>query len=63
MTTMNAERNRPPFKVRGTATIKNLNVRKEGPEDERVLACDIKLEWRTSTTRWRRSSGAASRTR
>lgn len=35
---------RPQFKVAGVATIKHLNVRKEGPEDERILAVDIKLE-------------------
>lgn len=38
--------NRPPFKVAGAATIKHLNVRKEGPEDEKILAVDIKLEVR-----------------
>lgn len=36
--------NRPPFKLAGTAAIKHLNVRKEGPEDEQILAVDIKLE-------------------
>lgn len=35
---------RPPFKVSGLAAIKHLNVRKEGPEEEKVLAVDIKLE-------------------
>jgi hypothetical protein len=35
---------RPPFKVSGTASIKHLNVRKEGPEDDKILACDLKLE-------------------
>lgn len=35
---------RPPFKVSGRATIKHLNVRKEGPEDEKILAVDVKLE-------------------
>jgi hypothetical protein len=35
---------RPQFKVAGVATIKHLNVRKEGPEDERIIAVDIKLE-------------------
>lgn len=40
------DKNRPPFKVRGTATIKHLNVRKDGPEDEKILAVDIKLEIR-----------------
>lgn len=35
---------RPPFKVSGSATIKHLNVRKEGPEDDKIIAVDIKLE-------------------
>ena len=35
---------RPHFKVEGGATIKHLNVRKEGPEDEKILAVDVKLE-------------------
>lgn len=35
---------RPPFKVKGVATIKHLNVRKQGPEDEKVLAVDVKME-------------------
>lgn len=35
---------RPPFKVSGIATIKHLNVRKEGPDDEKILAVDVKLE-------------------
>lgn len=34
----------PPFKVSGMATIKHLNVRKEGPDDEKILAIDVKLE-------------------
>jgi hypothetical protein len=34
----------PIFSVSGNATIKHLNVRKEGPEDEKVLAVDVKLE-------------------
>lgn len=34
---------RPPFKVTGIATIRHLNVRKEGPEDEKILAVDVKL--------------------
>lgn len=37
---------RPPFKVSGTATVKHLNVRKEGPDDEKILAVDVKLEFR-----------------
>lgn len=35
---------RPPFKVAGIASIKHLNVRKEGPEDDKILAVDVKLE-------------------
>jgi hypothetical protein len=42
MTTEDAVR--PPFKISGAATIKHLNVRKEGPDDEKILAVDIKLE-------------------
>lgn len=34
---------RPPFKLTGIATIKHLNVRKEGPDDEKILAVDVKL--------------------
>lgn len=37
--------NRPPFKVSGNASIKHLNVRKEGPEDDQELAVDVKLEF------------------
>ena len=33
-----------PFAVSGMATIKHLNVRKEGPDDEKILALDVKLE-------------------
>lgn len=32
------------FKVSGNATIKHLNVRKEGPEDDKILAVDVKFE-------------------
>ncbi len=35
---------RPPFKVSGSAAIKHLNVRKEGPDDDEILAVDIKME-------------------
>lgn len=38
------EQARPPFKVSGTASIKHLNVRKEGPEDEKIIAVDVKME-------------------
>ncbi len=34
---------RPPFKLSGVAAIRHLNVRKEGPEDEKILAVDVKL--------------------
>lgn len=33
-----------PFKVAGLASIKHLNVRKEGPDNEKILAVDVKLE-------------------
>lgn len=36
--------NRPPFRVKGDATIKHLNIRKEGPDDDKVIAVDIKME-------------------
>ncbi|MDP4076206.1 hypothetical protein [Acidovorax sp. A1169] len=36
---------RPPFKLEGPAAIRHLNVRKEGPEDEKVLAVDVKLSF------------------
>jgi len=35
---------RPPFKVAGIAQLKHMNVRKEGPDDEKILAVDLKLE-------------------
>ncbi len=38
--------NRPPFHVSGLAGIKHLNVRKEGPDDEKILAVDVKLEFK-----------------
>ena len=38
--------NRPPFKVQGVASIKHINVRKEGPEDDKVLAVDVKLTFK-----------------
>jgi len=34
---------RPVFSLVGIAEIKHLNVRKEGPEDEKILAVDVKL--------------------
>ncbi len=35
------------FQFDGEADIKHLNVRKEGPEDEKALAIDIKFEGKT----------------
>lgn len=43
MSTQDTPPKRPRFRVHGVATIKHLNVRKEGPEDEKVLAVDVKL--------------------
>lgn len=40
---MATEIKRPPFLLRGKAEIKHLNVRKEGPEDAKVLVVDVKL--------------------
>ena len=37
---------RPAFKLSGHASIKHLNVRKEGPDDEKILAVDVKLEFK-----------------
>lgn len=37
---------RPPFKLAGVAAIQHLNVRKEGPEDEKILAVDVKLSFK-----------------
>lgn len=36
---------RPPFKVSGLATIRHLNVRKEGPEEEKIIAVDVKMQF------------------
>jgi len=33
----------PRFRLSGKAEVKHLNVRKEGPDDDKVLAVDIKL--------------------
>jgi hypothetical protein len=44
---------RPPFRVSGIANIKHLNVRKDGPEDEKILAVDVKLEIKTIIWRLR----------
>lgn len=43
MTTETTTPKRPVFKLSGIATIKHLNVRKEGPDDEKILAVDVKL--------------------
>lgn len=43
MTTETTTPKRPRFKITGVATIKHLNVRKEGPDDEKILAVDVKL--------------------
>lgn len=32
-----------PFSIKGMADIKHLNLRKEGPEEEKIMAVDIKL--------------------
>lgn len=37
---------RPPFAIRGTADIKHINIRKEGPEDDKILAVDVKLSFK-----------------
>ena len=34
------------FKIDGLATLKALNVRKEGPDDEKIVAVDVKLEFK-----------------
>lgn len=36
------------FQYKGKAEIKHLNVRKEGPDEEKVLAIDVKLQCTTS---------------
>lgn len=46
-----AAEQRPPFNVRASASIEHLNIRKEGPEGEEEVACDVKLtikkvDWR-----------------
>lgn len=35
---------RPQFKIDGKATILHLNVRKEGHEDDKIIAVDIKID-------------------
>lgn len=34
----------PSFAFSGLATILHLNIRKEGPDDEKVLAVDVKMQ-------------------
>lgn len=46
MSTIPSTPARPPFLVSGNASIKHLNVRKEGPEDDKILAVDVKLEFK-----------------
>lgn len=36
---------RPPFMLSGVASVKHLNVRKQGPDDEKILAVDVKLSF------------------
>lgn len=45
ITTNNSASVRPPFRVSGLASLKHLNVRKEGPEDDKILAVDVKLQF------------------
>lgn len=42
---------RPPFAVSAQASIEHLNIRKDGPEGDEAVACDVKLhikkvDWR-----------------
>jgi hypothetical protein len=37
----------PQFKATGIATLKNLNVRKENHRDKKVLAVDLKLQFKS----------------
>lgn len=34
----------PPFRLDSLATVKHLGIRKEGPEDDKIIAADVKLE-------------------
>ena len=43
--TFNISTDRPRFRVEKSATIKHLNVRKEGPNDEKEIAVDVKLHF------------------
>lgn len=40
---MSDQEKRPQFLVEGVADIKHMNIRKEGPEDEKILAVDLKM--------------------
>lgn len=40
------------FRFDGRATIKHINPRKEGPEDDKSLAVDIKLNGSVDATAW-----------
>lgn len=42
---LNAAPPRPAFHLRGEAEIRHINVRKEGPDDDKILAADIKLRF------------------
>lgn len=41
-----------PFKFSGLATIAHINPRKEGPEDDKALAVDIKLKGTMDSGAW-----------
>jgi hypothetical protein len=43
---MTGTQKRPPFKVSGLAGIKHLNVRKKGLDNKKILAVDVKLEFK-----------------
>lgn len=42
----------PKFSFDGNATIKHINPRKEGPEEEKILALDVKLNATVSADLW-----------
>lgn len=44
-TTKAAAPTRPAFALKGSAEIRHINVRKEGPEEDKELAADIKLRF------------------
>lgn len=43
---MESKETKTLFWLSGTADIKHINVRKQGPDDVKILAVDIKLEFR-----------------